>query len=189
MNPISKCLPAIWFVALACQALPGTAQLPGRVTESLTDSRLLRIAGPVAPRSYETAEILLPPASPPEPRVARPSDSTHRRVAAGSLMLREQLAPSATTSIRRHTAYVLNCRLGMLHVFDVRNPAVPVLRGSVQTGYKPYHLIATDSVVYVVSKGSSAVQVFDVRNPIRPVLRGAGPVTVLPLSATTPAGP
>ena len=71
-------------------------------------------------------------------------------------------------------AYVVNFTSNVLQVFDVSNPAIPTLAGTVATYANPVSVAVNGNYVYVVaSSGSSPLQVFDVSNPAAPTPVGS----------------
>ncbi len=78
-----------------------------------------------------------------------------------------------TLYIQGNYAYVVNQTSSTLQVFDVSNPASPVLVGSVATGTAPYYVSVQGRYAYVVTSTSNTLQIFDVSNPASPSLAGS----------------
>ncbi len=71
------------------------------------------------------------------------------------------------------TAYVVNHDANTLQVFNVANPAAPVLLGSVGTGSQPISVAVSGTTAYVVNHAGNTLQVFNVASPASPVLLGS----------------
>ncbi len=67
-------------------------------------------------------------------------------------------------------AYVVNGASNTLQVFDVTNPANPVVEGSVGTATDPLFVVVSGRYAYVTTYSSPGfLQVFDISNPTNPI--------------------
>jgi hypothetical protein len=73
-------------------------------------------------------------------------------------------------AVQGNYAYVSFNVTNTLDVFDISNPADPVLLGSTSTLAEPYYVQVQGKYVYVADGTGNALQIYDVSNPYAPVL-------------------